>query len=432
MRSYCYGSDSDSDDDDYVPKAKKHTATPPITPSPTQTQSPSKPYPHEYQPEKDDIEPAECGYDHENEGTKGVRQTDRNRYKPERLAYEEDKIHKRRKLECRNSKVHRLGEFKCEPKHEDNEANEYTRPDHNLSPAPSATRDDRVPHTPTTRNPTLHTSHPTPANTPTPSHPLPSSPVRAMSPMANEPGHVTVSNHAQRASAFNDVERELAPANGGTLIPLTTYPTRTWCHPPLSWSTSNGDEACPCHIEDSHPLFSQHKQRRYKRSRKPSTPWTCDYHTPQSPIRFSSHSDASSTLTTVQVPVTPFTTEKSNHKNLAHQSNNNTIPYPTIRPHPPPWPIKYPDQNQNQHQHNGKITLARETTRWRPPPWPNQSHHHHIATHPIILIPPARPPPWPIIFHHSNHRNAKRCLRTKFQRISEDIFLLFTYLPFQY
>jgi hypothetical protein len=339
MWSYCYGSDSDSDDDDYVPRAKQCTATCPIIPSLTQTQSPSEPYPHKYQREKDDIEPAECGHhaDRENDRTRRERQMDGNGCEHEGLAHEGDKTHEHERLEHGTDGICKLRELVYKLHHDHNEANRCVHPNHNLLPAPSATCDNHA---------QPQVAHFAP-NTPTPTlPPPPSSPMCAMSPMVNQPGHVTASNHTQRASVFNDVKHELAPANGGTLAPHTTYLACTWCHPPLSWSTSNGDETCPHHIEDSHPLFSQHKRHCYKRSRQPCTPWTCDPHTPQSSIHFSSHSDASSTLTTAQVSVTPFVTGKLNHKNLAHQSNNNnTTRYPTIRPHPPPWPIKYLDRN---------------------------------------------------------------------------------------
>jgi hypothetical protein len=183
-------------------------------------------------------------------------------------------------------------------------------------------------------------------------------------------------------------------------------------------------------------LHLQPKWCHYERHYIPPIPQTYDIRHTSHSLTFASRSDTGSTLTVVQVPAISFMTSKSDSKNTTHQSNNNnnntTTPYPTIWPRPLLWPIKYLDQNWNQHQHNSRITLARETMRqWRPS-WPNQPHRHHIASRPIILIPPMHPPPWPIIFHHSNHQNTKHRLRTKFQRISKDIFLLFTYLPFQY
>ena len=274
-------------------------------------------------------------------------------------------------------------------------------------------------------------------------------------------------NHEQqRASAFNDEHdnNTVTPH----LEPHIKYPVRTWCHPPLSWSTIGNETAVPNYIEDSRPLFPQ-PRRRYRKKyaeRRPFPP------TPHTPARFATHSDAGSALTTAQAPAPPFATDKSGSENTTHQynedhnnNNNNTAPYSTTRSRPPPWPIKptpsstssitiphplprphtkispvlsitnscpppWPNKylNRNRYQHN-KYISARTTTARRPPPWPNKngaipisftsSHLPHWPNHtiyqPTTSTPPARPPPWPILPPNTlqNYRNARRRLRKR-------------------
>jgi hypothetical protein len=91
---------------------------------------------------------------------------------------------------------------------------------HLAPPASTMVRDNRDPHASTTPYPTSYTSHQATdvlshlphhhIHVPTPPTPIPC--LRAAS-HANQTGHVTASNHAQYTPAFNDDEREFAPAN---------------------------------------------------------------------------------------------------------------------------------------------------------------------------------------------------------------------------
>jgi hypothetical protein len=189
---------------------------------------------------------------------------DRDRYEPERLAYKAGKICEHGMLEYRSNEVHRLRELKYEPKHGDDEVNEYTHPDHHPSQAPSAVHNNHNPHMSTMLYPAPYTSHHAPIDIPhhqshVPTPPLP--PAHMISPMANEPGHVTTLNHMQRVPVFNNSKRKLTPVDNVQphCKSHTTYLIRTWCNPPLSWSASKHDKACLHHIEESCPLHLQPK-----------------------------------------------------------------------------------------------------------------------------------------------------------------------------
>jgi hypothetical protein len=262
--------------------------------------------------------------------------------------------------------------------------------------------------------------------------------------MANEPGHVTTSNHTQRAPVFNNGERRLTPVDNVQphCESHTTYPIRTWCNPPLSWSASNHDEACPCRIEESCPLRPQPKRHRYERRCIPPVPQTCNMRHTSRSLAFATHSDTGSTLAAARVPAIPFATGKSDSENTTHQSNNNTTPYPTIRSRPPPWPIKNSIKNRNKYYY-GAHTSAGTTAKQRPPPWPIIPTPTTIFSisnsrpppwpiiyccqhNPVSSTPPAHPPPWPIIPHYSdqtirNRQNTKRRLKAKSRRISDKI-----------
>jgi len=356
------------------------------------------------------------------------RQTDGNGYEHKGLTHEGGETHERERLKRVTDGAYEPGELGYKPQHDHNEVNGYAHPDHHSSQAPSAARDDRNPHASTTPYPTLYASHHAPSDTQTHlSTPIPPLPPLHLaltcttSPAWNQPGHVTMSNHAQHASAFNSDERELALVNGTMPrpVPHIVWPTRTWPNVPPALPTTADYNGMPQYIPCSRPLRPQPRRPRYKRTcaqRKciPSIPIpTLLISTP-----FATCLDTGSTLAAARAPATSFATGKSGSENTVHQSehHNNITPYSIIRSRPPPWPIKYLDRNRNQHQHNGRITLAKETMRQRPPPWPNQSpepyHHHHVAVHPITFIPPARPPPWPILSPNSirNHRNVRHRL----------------------
>jgi hypothetical protein len=267
---------------------------------------------------------------------------------------EAQRVYEHKRLKPENDKVYKLGELKPgtqgpqelepEPDDDNNEADGYAQPHpyhHLIPPTSTVVHNNHDLHAPTMLYPTLYTSHHAPTDIPhhqahIPTPPLPPTPpctACAMSPMANQPGHVTVLNHTQDVSAFNDDEREHAPVNN--VQPHcgshTTYPIRTWYDPLLSWSASNYDKACPCRIEESCPLRPQPKQHHYERHCIPPIPQTYNIHHTSCSLACASHLDIGSTLTMAQVPAISFTTSKSGSKDTTHQSNNNnTTPYPTI------------------------------------------------------------------------------------------------------
>lgn len=338
-------------------------------------------------------------------------------------------------LECDANGVFDHGEADCE------DGNAYTHPNHYPITPPSPTVFDGYP-SPTSNLLAIHRdsvsrmsntiayTHPTTfignnkrgfvythlSHTPTPSDPPPTPSFPPSDPSPTR----AIASRGQRChvTTFDNNQHELTHA-GDTGESHTVYPARTNLPTPLSCTVAGWRDSTPRYLVQSNPLSSQRKRRRYKRSCVTHYPYdntslhcasetssTPPIHniipTPMSLTPFLSCSDAEGTLTTAQVPATPFATDK-----LGCESPNHQALYSTARSRPPPWPIK-----QTPHSQRLRVTNS------RPPAWPPNQHYHHHRLNSPIQTPGIRPPPWPIKLSRTaqsvqNNRNAKRRLSAK-------------------